>query len=146
MPELPGYNADEPRQELIYLDAVNLYGAAMSQPLPRDGFRRLTDDERASFDIHSVASDGDRGYALTVDLHVPDHLHNVFADYPLAPEHQQIDESVISPAQREMLASVARDAKVRRGQTYDEPIKPARYCLVLCIRLVYKMCIICVIS
>ena len=44
-PCLPSYDPDLPRQDLIYLDANNLYGHAMSQYLPTGGFRLLDDEE-----------------------------------------------------------------------------------------------------
>ena len=40
-PTLPGYDASRPHTNLIYLDANNLYGLAMIQPLPTGGFRFL---------------------------------------------------------------------------------------------------------
>ena len=39
------YDSNIPNQNLIYLDANNLYGWAMSQFLPTNGFRFLSDDE-----------------------------------------------------------------------------------------------------
>ena len=44
-PTLPGYVDSHPHVHLIYLDANNLYGWAMSQPLPTGGFRFLQPDE-----------------------------------------------------------------------------------------------------
>ena len=42
-PSLPStYDDKLPRQDLIYLDANNLYGCAMSQFLPTHGFRLLS--------------------------------------------------------------------------------------------------------
>ena len=38
-PALPSYNPELPRQDLIYLEANNLYGSAMSQYLPTGGFK-----------------------------------------------------------------------------------------------------------
>ena len=35
------YNKDEEKSFLEYLDANNLYGWAMSEPLPVDGFDRI---------------------------------------------------------------------------------------------------------
>ena len=40
-PTLPGYDASHPLVHLIYLEANNLYGWVMSQPLPTGGFRIL---------------------------------------------------------------------------------------------------------
>jgi len=39
------YNPDQPSNFIIYLDANNLYGWAMSQPLPTHGFEWMVDDE-----------------------------------------------------------------------------------------------------
>ena len=44
-PTLPAYDASRPNVNLIYLNANNLYGWAMSQPLPTHGFRFLQPDE-----------------------------------------------------------------------------------------------------
>ena len=44
-PSLPTYDPELPRRDLIYLDANNLYGHAMSQYLPTGGFRVLSDEE-----------------------------------------------------------------------------------------------------
>ena len=44
-PSVPSYNAGLPRQDLIYLDANNLYGHPTSQYLPTGGFRLLPHDE-----------------------------------------------------------------------------------------------------
>ena len=37
-PLVEGYNPAEPTNHIIYLDANNLYGWAMSRPLPKRGF------------------------------------------------------------------------------------------------------------
>ena len=116
-PEVPGYDPALPRKELIYLDAVNLYGAGMMRPLPTNGFRRLSAEERTTFDINTVERDGPKGYALVVDLQVPEHLHDVFADYPLAPEHLVVEESLLSETQLDMRQMIIRDALARKNRT-----------------------------
>src|SRR5436305_1166428 len=47
-------------------------------------------------DIQSIAPDAEIGYLLEVDLEVPVHLHDFFADYPLAPEKQIVPENWLS--------------------------------------------------
>ena len=37
------YNKEKPSKYIMYLDANNLYGYAMSQYLPTDGFKWLTE-------------------------------------------------------------------------------------------------------
>ncbi|CAG8510745.1 3668_t:CDS:2 [Funneliformis mosseae] len=43
-------------------------------------------------DIQSIAPDAKIEYILEVNLKAPVHLHNFFADYPLAPEKQIVPE------------------------------------------------------
>ena len=40
-PYIPDYDASMPHNYLLYLDCTNLYGTAMTQPLPLSGFRWL---------------------------------------------------------------------------------------------------------
>ncbi|CAI2192799.1 8733_t:CDS:2, partial [Funneliformis geosporum] len=47
-------------------------------------------------DIQSIAPNAEIGYILEVDLEVPVHLHDFFADYPLAPEKQMVPEDWLS--------------------------------------------------
>ena len=65
---LPNFRQDEESKYIIYLDANNLYGWAMSQPLPMDSFAWLTEDEFDGLDISNVSEDSDIGYILEVEL------------------------------------------------------------------------------
>ncbi|CAI2175054.1 16944_t:CDS:2, partial [Funneliformis geosporum] len=47
-------------------------------------------------DIQSIAPDAEIGYMLEIDLEAPVHLHDYFADYPLAPEKQIVPEKWLS--------------------------------------------------
>ena len=68
------YDPSKPTRYLQYLDANNLYGWAMSQPLPTGGFH--------SVDIHpdeigELVNHGDTGYLLEVDVAYPRELHDL---------------------------------------------------------------------
>ena len=63
---------------IMYLDANNLYGWAMSKPLPTHGFKWMKVDELETWELHSCI--------LEVDLEYPKNLHDLHNDYPLAPE------------------------------------------------------------
>jgi len=82
---LTNYDPDLQSEFLIYLDANNLYGYGLSQPLPVGKFCFLDDPE--NFDVDIVDCDGAKGYVLEVDLEYPDHLHDRHNAYPLAVEH-----------------------------------------------------------
>ena len=71
VPTLPAYDASRPNVNLIYLNANNLYGWAMSQPLPTDGFRFLQPDEIEALALKVVgelSDDAEDGYIFEVDL------------------------------------------------------------------------------
>ena len=76
-PSFPAtYDANLPRQDLIYLDANNLYGWAMSQALPTLRFRFLQQEEISALKLHDLSNDDEDGYILEVDLHYTASLHN----------------------------------------------------------------------
>ena len=95
------YDPLKPITHLIYLDANNLYGWAMSQPLPTGKFRWLTREEIDCMDFTNLPHDAKRGYVLEVRLEYPEHLHDAHSDYPLAPEHLVIQPDMLSPFQTE---------------------------------------------
>ena len=60
------YNKDEEESFLEYLDANNLYGGPISEPLP--------------------------GYILEVDVDYPKNLHDLHSDLPFLPERMKLDK------------------------------------------------------
>ena len=67
-PGIDGYDEREQQQHLIYLDANNLYGWAMSQHLPLSDFKWLSREEINHLDVSAIADDSNHGYILEVDL------------------------------------------------------------------------------
>ena len=84
-------NNYDPKKEsvyIIYLDANNLYGAAMCEPLPTKDFRWLTEDEVENLEFFAQSFvPFPKGLWCTseVDLDYPEELHDLHSDYPLAP-------------------------------------------------------------
>ena len=72
------FNLSELSKYLMYLDANNLYGAAMSMKLPTSGFNWMNDKELSVWEKIPCI--------LEVDLEYPKELHDLHNDYPLAPE------------------------------------------------------------
>ena len=77
-----------------YLDANNLYGWAMSKPLPTHGFESMSESELKSLqDPSSGVTDWkSMPSILEVDLDYPESLHDEHNDYPLAPERMTINK------------------------------------------------------
>ena len=68
---------------LQYLDANNLYGWAMIQPLPTGGFKWVGDMSRFTPDkIGRLVKCGSKGYLLEVDVKSPKELHDLHNDLP----------------------------------------------------------------
>jgi len=81
---------------IMYLDANNLYGAALSEKLPLKDFRWLSKREIEVLDL-SQDFDGDKGYIVECDLHYPSHLHESHSNLPLAPEILEVGFDNLSP-------------------------------------------------
>ena len=79
------FNSNEPSTYIQYLDANNLYGWAMSKPLPTHGFKWMKDNELETWELHSCI--------LEVDLEYPKELHDLHNDYPLAPEQIKVNKT-----------------------------------------------------
>ena len=86
------YNENEPSKYLMYLDANNLYGWAMSQYLPYGSFKWLSDEELNKIDLGKYKEDSREGLVLEVDLEYPNDLHELHNDYPLAPEKVKVSQ------------------------------------------------------
>ena len=78
------FDDGEPTKYITYLDANNLYGSAMSKPLPTHGFKWMKVSELETWEIHSCI--------LEVDLEYLKSLHNLHSDYPLAPEQIEVNK------------------------------------------------------
>ncbi|XP_046585666.1 uncharacterized protein LOC124292570 [Haliotis rubra] len=94
LPGQDGYHSDKPNKHLIYWDANNLYGWAMSQALPERNFEWVEDVDE--LDIMGVTPDADIGYILEVDLEYPTYLLDAHSDYPLAPESMIVTKDMLS--------------------------------------------------
>ena len=82
------FNPNKDTTYLQYLDANNLYGWAMSQPLPTGGFKWVDVNRN---EISELATRTDKGYILEVDVTYPKDLHNSHNDLPFMCERMEID-------------------------------------------------------
>ncbi|GBL85266.1 hypothetical protein AVEN_145574-1, partial [Araneus ventricosus] len=96
-PQCPNYDASEANKYITYLDANNLYGWAMSQPLPVSDFEWLSPEEISLQQIYQTPDDATTGYILEVDMEYPPELHDLHNNYPLAPERMTITPDMLSP-------------------------------------------------
>ena len=80
------FNPNEDTTYLQYQDANNLYGWAVSQPLPTGGFKWVDVNPK---EISKLATRTDKGYVLEVDISCPKELHNQHNDLPFMCERME---------------------------------------------------------
>ena len=84
------YDDKAPSKYIMYLDANNLYGWAMSQYLPTGRFRWLTEKEINKIDLAKYKEDSKKGMIL-------EELHDLDNDYLFAPEKMKVTKEMLSP-------------------------------------------------
>jgi len=103
---LPDYNPEKEDSYLMYLDANNLYGWAMSQPLPTGNFKWLGKVPQTPQGIESFLTNynenSKKGIILEVDSKYPKELHSLHNEYPLAPEKKIITDEFLSDYARKL--------------------------------------------
>ena len=93
---MKSYDKTKPSKYIMYLDANNLYGWAMSQYLPTGGFRWMTEKQISKLDLAKYNENSKKGLILEVDLEYPKELHNLHNDYPLAAERVCVNKEMLS--------------------------------------------------
>ena len=90
---MKNYDKNKKSSFLIYVDANNLNGWAMSKKLPVDGFKWVDDLSMFTEDfIKSCDEEGDAGYLLVVDIEYPKTLRMLHSDSPFLPEKMKINK------------------------------------------------------
>ena len=90
------FDETKPSSFIQYLDANNLYGWAMSQKLPTDGFKWIDVDKSKLLKLLEK-KDTNNGLIFEVYLDYPGSLWDSHNDYPLAPEKLKgIDKLICS--------------------------------------------------
>ena len=89
------FNKNKLIKYLMYLDANNLYGSAMSKKLPIHSFKWLTSGEMEKLFNNQVVQVWEKTPCiLEVDLEYPENLHDLHNDYPFCPERVECKNKV----------------------------------------------------
>ena len=101
-PLVPDYDPSKPKKYIMYLDVNNLYGWAMSKPLPKKDFKwkRVMPTEEEILEKKEAAKNG---WILEVDLEYPAELHEEHNSYPLAPEKKVVKKELMSDYQKSLI-------------------------------------------
>ncbi len=82
---LDDHDPKTPSQYILYLDANNLYGWAMSKPLPYKNFKWMKEKELKNWESKPCV--------LEVNLKYPKELHDLHNEYPLAPVRLSVNKT-----------------------------------------------------
>ena len=104
---IKNYDPDKQSSYIMYLDANNLYGWAMSKPLPYRNFRWVNADS-------VISKKKGVCHIYEVDLEYPEELHDLHNDYPCAPEKIKVTDDMLSDYCRE----IKNKFKIRSGNVY----------------------------
>ena len=80
-------------KKILYVDANNLYGHSMSQPLPFDELK--FDNNVKLEDILNTPDDSNIGYIIEVDLTYPNNMKEKTKNFPFAPVNKKINPDKI---------------------------------------------------
>ena len=90
---MKNYDKNKESSLLMYLDANNLYGWAMSQKLPVNRLKWKTNTSRCDEDfIKNYEEDSKKGYVFEVDVAYPKYLHDLHSDLLFLPETMKINK------------------------------------------------------
>jgi len=101
-PYVPGYNPSKQKIYIPYEDANNLYGCAMSMPLPKRDFKwkRVMPTEE---EILKKKENAKNGWILDVDIEYPKELRKEHNSYPLASEKKAVKKEWMSDYQKRLM-------------------------------------------
>ena len=92
---MKNYDKNIESSYIEYLDANILYGWAMSQKLPVNGFKWIEQKKLSKFNedfIKNHDENGNIGYFLEVDIDCPKELFNLYEDLSFLPESKKVNK------------------------------------------------------
>ena len=102
-PEMGGlWVPEDPISYIVYLDANNLYGWALSQRVPSGVAEWVDRVNYEQINWQTIDEEAEFGYILDCDLEYPVELHDAHNDYPLAPQRLTIGLQMLSRKQRQL--------------------------------------------
>ena len=102
-------------KKLLYMDATNLCGHSMSQPLPYDEIEMWHGHPDLYMnklqEIINTPDDSDIGYFVEIDLRYPDDIKEETKNFPFAPENKIIHNDKYNDYMKKIKPEIYRKAK-----------------------------------
>ena len=107
-PLIENYDNTQPTTHIVNLDCNSLYASIMCKRLP---YKCLKFETEKSLDqwkeIIANYSENDKiGYLIECDLEYPSAIHDITAEFPLAPEHIRVTPDMISPYGQQIITKL----------------------------------------
>ena len=94
------YVISDDNKKILYIDANNLYGHSMSEPLPYDEIK--FDNNVTLEDILNTPDDSNIGYFIEVNLTYPNNIKEKTKNLPFAPVNKKINPDKFSDYMKEI--------------------------------------------
>ena len=136
---IKNYDKDIISSYLMYLDANNLYGWAISLKLPVNDFKWVEKSRLSRFNeifIKNYDENCDKGYFFDVDVDYPKKLSNLHKDLPFLPERKKVNQVEKLICNREDKEKYVVHKKVLKQALNHELVSCFQYFLQLTLELV----------
>lgn len=102
---LSDYDEKKPDCFIQYWDANNLYGYAMSEPVPTGGYVEMDTNDPMKFMMDHIDHpwSAGHGFIYDIDCFFPANTHEYLADFPPAPEKRNIPGEMCSAFYKSLL-------------------------------------------
>ena len=104
------YIKSDENKKILYMDANNVYGHSMSEPLPYDEIK--FDKNVKLEDILNTPDDSDIGYFIEADLIYPDNIKEKTRNFPFAPLNKKINPDNY----KDYMKSIKRDTYIQTSK------------------------------
>ena len=104
------YVISDENKKILYVDANNLYGRSMSEPLPYDEIK-FDDNVKLEY-IFNSPDDSDIGYFIEVDLKYSDNTKEETKHFPFAPVIKKINSEDFSDYMKEIIPDTYTQKKL----------------------------------
>ena len=103
------YIQSDENKKILYINANNLYGHSMSEPLAYDEIKFNRDNKLE--DILNTPDDSDIGYIIEVDLKYTDNIKEKTKHFPFAPVNKKINLDDFSDYMKETIPDTYTENK-----------------------------------
>jgi hypothetical protein len=113
---LADYDPNKPTSHILYLDAVNMYGASLMSKLPTTTYEWCLGMELEFMQMRGAEfwkdldDDGDVGYFAEVDLSIPEHLIQEMDKFPPIYTCQPVNYDLLSEYQKQLFEDLGLPA------------------------------------